>query len=77
MSEETAHNLPQDGVRQILARLDSIDSRLDNIEGRAPNVEGNLSRLEDKLDRFFLEERLAWEKVLARLNSLEGKWKTR
>jgi hypothetical protein len=32
VSEETTQHLPQDGVRLILARLDSIDSRLTALE---------------------------------------------
>ncbi len=65
MSEEPTQNLPQDGVRQILARLDSIDSRLDNVEGR-------LSALEDKVDRRLHDTRPMWEQVLVRLDAVEG-----
>jgi chromosome segregation ATPase len=35
MSEETTHNLPNDNLRRILARLDSIDTRLEKLEARA------------------------------------------
>ena len=56
MSEELTQGLPQDGVRLILARLDSIDSRLDSLETR-------LSALEDKVDRRLQETRPIWEKV--------------
>ena len=69
MSEEPTQDLPQDGVRQILARLDSIDSRLDNVEGR-------LLALEDKVDRRLQETRPIWEQVLARLDSLESEVRT-
>jgi tetrahydromethanopterin S-methyltransferase subunit G len=65
MSEEPTQDLPQDGVRQILARLDSIDSRLDNVEGR-------LSALEDKVDRRLHDTRPIWEQVLVRLDAVEG-----
>jgi chromosome segregation ATPase len=65
MSEETTQGLPQDGVRQILSRLDSIDSRLSNVEGR-------LSALEDKVDRRLQETRPIWEQVLVRLDAVEG-----
>ena len=58
MSEEPAQNLPQDGVRQILARLDSIDSRL--------------TTLEDKVDRRLQDTRPIWEQVLVRLVAVEG-----
>ena len=65
MSEEPTQNLPQDGVRQILSRLDSIDSRLGNVEGR-------LSALEDKVDRRLQDTRPIWEQVLVRLDAVEG-----
>lgn len=65
MSEELTQGLPQDGVSQILARLDSIDSRLVNVEGR-------LSALEDKVDRRLQETRPIWEQVLVRLDGVEG-----
>ena len=65
MSEEPTQNLPQDGVTLILARLDSIDSRLDNLETR-------LSTLEDKVDRRLQETRPIWERVLVRLDGVEG-----
>ena len=65
MSEEHTQPLPQDGVRLILARLDSIDSRLDNVEGR-------LSALEDKVERRLHDTRPIWEQVLVRLDAVEG-----
>src|SRR5947209_10219052 len=58
MSEQTTHNLPNDHLRLILARLDSIDSRL--------------TTLEDKVDRRLMETRPIWEQVLARLDNLEN-----
>ena len=58
MSEEPTQNLPQDGVRLILARLDSMDSRL--------------SALEDKVDRRLHDTRPIWEQVLVRLDAVEG-----
>ena len=66
MSEETTQNLPQDNLRLILARLDSIDSRLSNVESR-------LTTLEDKVDRRLQETRPIWEQVLVRLDSFEGR----
>ena len=62
MSEEPTQNLPQDGVSQILARLDSIDTRM--------------TTLEDKVDRRLQETRPIWEQVLARLDSLESEVRT-
>lgn len=58
MSEELTQSLPQDGVRLILARLDSIDSRL--------------TALKDKVDRRLKETRPIWEQVLVRLEAVEG-----
>ena len=59
MSEETTQGLPQDGVRQILTRLDSID--------------GRLTTLEDKVDRRLQETRPIWEQVLVRLDGFESR----
>lgn len=59
MSEEPTQNLPQDGVRLILARLDSIDARL--------------TALEDKVDRRLQETRPIWEQVLVRLDAVEDR----
>lgn len=72
MNEELTQNLPQDGVKLILARLDSIDSRLSNVENRLSTVENRLSTLEDKVDRRLQETRPIWEQVLVRLDKLEG-----
>ena len=58
MSEELTQNLPQDGVRQILARLGSIDSRL--------------TALEDKVDRRLHDTRPIREQVLVRLDAVEA-----
>ena len=59
MSEEPTQNLPQDGVRQILARLDSIDTRL--------------TALEERVDRRLQETRPIWEQVIARLDGFENR----
>lgn len=64
MSEDTTRQLPDDGVRLILARLDSMDSRLDSMGSR-------LTTLEDKVDRRLQETRPIWEQVLTRLTSVE------
>jgi len=58
MNEETTQNLPNNGLLQILARLDSIDARL--------------TTLENKVDRRLQETRPIWEQVLARLDNLEN-----
>ena len=59
MSEEPTQNLPQDGVRQILVCLDSIDARL--------------TTLEERVDRRLQETRPIWEQVIARLDGFENR----
>jgi chromosome segregation ATPase len=58
MSEEITQHLPDDGLKLILTRLDSIDARL--------------TTLENKVDRRLQETRPIWEQVLARLDNLEN-----
>jgi hypothetical protein len=53
MSEDTAQRLPDDGVRLILARFDSLETRL--------------TALEDKVERRLQDTRPIWEQVLTRL----------
>ena len=57
MSEDMTRQLPDDALRQILARFDSLDARL--------------TALEDKVDRRLQETRPIWEQVLARLTGIE------
>lgn len=57
MSEDTTRHLPDDGVRLILARFDSLETRL--------------TALEEKVDRRLQETRPIWEQVLARLTNVE------
>jgi uncharacterized coiled-coil protein SlyX len=64
MSEETTRQLPDDALRQILARFDSMDARFDSLETR-------LTALEDKVDHRLQETRPIWEQVLARLTAVE------
>ena len=59
MGEETTQNLPQDGVRLILSRLDSMEARL--------------TALEDKVDQRLYDTRPMWEQVLVRLDAVEGR----
>lgn len=56
MSEETTQNLPDGDLKQILARLDSIDKRL--------------VTLEEKVDRRLQETRPIWESVLEQLKEV-------
>jgi DNA repair ATPase RecN len=57
MSEDRTQQLPDDGVRQILALLNSINTRL--------------TALEEKVDRRLQETRPIWEQVLSRLTEIE------
>jgi predicted nuclease with TOPRIM domain len=64
MSEDRTQQLPDDGVRLLLARFDSMDSRFDLMDTR-------LTALEDKVDRRLQETRPIWEQVLTRLTAVE------
>ena len=57
MSEDVTQHLPNDALRQILARFDSLDARL--------------TALEEKVDRRLQETRPIWEQVLVRLTGVE------
>jgi hypothetical protein len=65
MSEENTQYFPQEDLKRILARLDSIDNRLTALDNR-------LSTLEEKVDRRLMETQPIWEQVLARLDSFEN-----
>lgn len=73
MSENLTQQLPDDPLRLILARLDSIDSRMSGLEDRMSGLEERMTALEEKVDRRLQETRPIWEQVLARLDSLEGR----
>ena len=64
MSEDRTQQLPNDALRQILARFDSMDARFDSLETR-------LTALEDKVERRLQDTRPIWEQVLARLTAIE------
>jgi hypothetical protein len=57
MSEDTTRQLPDNGVRLILARFDSLETRM--------------TALEDKVDRRLQDTRPIWEQVLTRLMEVE------
>jgi uncharacterized protein YdcH (DUF465 family) len=44
-------------LKQILARLDSMDSRFDSMDGRFNSLEGRFSSLENKMETGFAEVR--------------------
>jgi DNA repair exonuclease SbcCD ATPase subunit len=60
MSEDRTQQLPDDGVRLLLARFDLLDTRL--------------TELEDKVDRRLQETRPIWEQVLDRLTKVETRF---
>jgi tetrahydromethanopterin S-methyltransferase subunit G len=59
MSDELTQQLPNDLLRQILARLDSMDARL--------------TTLEEKVDRRLQETRPIWEGVLEQLKNINAR----
>jgi chromosome segregation ATPase len=69
MSEELTQQLPNDLLRQILARLNSMDARFGRMEQRLDRVEMRLDSMEQHLDR--VETRL--DSMDARLTTLEEK----
>lgn len=72
MSEDITQPLPNDTLRLILARLDSIDGRLDGIDTRLDGLDTRLTSLEEKVDRRLQETRPIWEQVLVRLDAVEA-----
>jgi chromosome segregation ATPase len=73
MSEDRTQQLPDDGVRLILARLDSMDARFDRMEMRFDSMESRLTALEEKVDRRLQDTRPIWEQVLSRLTDIEAR----
>ncbi|HYG79495.1 MAG TPA: hypothetical protein VD861_03865 [Pyrinomonadaceae bacterium] len=63
MSEETTQQLPNDILKLILARLDSMDKRFDSVDAR-------LTAVEEKVDRRLQETRPIWESVLAEMKEV-------
>jgi hypothetical protein len=61
MSEETTQQLPNDALKIILARFDSMDARH--------------TALEEKVDRRLQETRPIWESVQAELKELKNDYK--
>src|SRR5215210_4752830 len=64
MSEDRTQQLPDDALRQILARFDLMDARFDSLETR-------LTALEDKVERRLHDTRPIWEQVLTRLTEID------
>jgi len=69
MSQETTQNLPDDNLKLILARLDSIDARLGNVDARLDNVDKRLEKLEARA----YDTKPIWERALAELIELGGR----
>jgi chromosome segregation ATPase len=75
--EVTTKELPDDPLRLILARLDSIDARLtrvetqlDSIDARLTSVEKRFLVLEEKVESHLVETRPIWERVLVELEDM-------
>ena len=69
MSEDLTQNLPDNGFKLILARLDSIDARLDSIEVRLDSMDARLDSVDVRLDS--MDTRL--NMLDTRLTALEDK----
>ena len=70
MSEETTQPLPNDILKLIGARFDSMDKRLDSIDSNVRSLDGRLTAVEEKVDRRLQETRPIWEGVLAELKEM-------
>lgn len=57
MSEDRTQQLPDDGVRLILSRLDSIDIRLTSLDERVAKLDGRVAKLDERITK--LDERVA------------------
>jgi chromosome segregation ATPase len=71
MGEDRTQQLPDDSLRQILARFDSMNARFDSMDARFDTMDARLTALEDKVDRRLQETRPIWEQVLDRLTNVE------
>ena len=78
MSEELTQQLPNDLLRQILARLDSMESRFDSrfnsMEARLDSMEQRLDRVETRLDLMDARLTALEEKVERRLQETRPIW---
>jgi chromosome segregation ATPase len=72
MSEDLTQNLPNNDLKLILARLNSIDTRLDSMDKRLDSIDTRLTTLEDKVERRLLETRPIWESVLEQLKEMSA-----
>jgi chromosome segregation ATPase len=72
MNEETTQQLPNDILKLILARFDSVDKRLDSIDSNVHSLDARLTTLEEKVDRRLQETRPIWERALAEIAELRS-----
>jgi chromosome segregation ATPase len=84
MSEEITQPLPNDMLKLILVRFDSMDKRFDAIdkrldsmnkrfeaiEKRLDSMDARLTTVEEKVDRRLQETRPIWERALAEIAEL-------
>lgn len=86
MSEDLTQNLPNNDLKLILARFDSMDARLDSIDARLDSMDvrlnsmdarldsmdARLTTLEETVERRLLETRPIWESVLEQLKEMSA-----
>lgn len=70
MTEDTTRQLPNDVLKLIITRFDSMDKRFDSLEARFDSMDGRLTAVEEKVDRRLQETRPVWERVLAEIAEL-------
>ncbi|HEY0321322.1 MAG TPA: hypothetical protein VGC66_10230 [Pyrinomonadaceae bacterium] len=72
MSEDLTQNLPNNDLKLILVRLDSIDTRLDSVDKRLDGMDARLDSMDARLDS--IDGRL--DSMDARLDSLDARLTT-
>ena len=76
MSEETTQNLPNDDLRRILARLDSIDTRLEKLEARAFDTKPIWENALKEIAGTRVEMRDGFEKVHVEIEKVRSEMET-
>lgn len=76
MSEDLTQNLPNDNLKLILARFDSIDTRLNFIDTRLDSIDTRLDSIDirlDSMDKRFDSIEMRLDSMDTRLTTLEDK----
>lgn len=76
MSEETTQNLPNNDLRRILARLDSIDTRLEKLEARAFDTKPIWENALKEIAETRVEMRDGFEKVHVEIEKVRSEMET-